>query len=190
MRISTAERMPPIREALAGLRSFPDRILHHRRHLAIRNRITRLPRPRYMLVVCYANLCRSPYLEAVLRRSLRDIRIESAGIAGSGVPVPPIAREISARRGVDLSKFRSRPVVPAITRNVDLVLVMDLDQAQRINSYFGVPRNRIVVVGDLDPMPNQHRAVVDPIDKPAHVFEAVLDRLDRCAATLATLLRH
>ena len=102
-------------------------------------------RPRRVLVVCYGNICRSPYLEAVLKRAMPDVRVESAGLVGPGRPVPPFALTVSAQRGLDLSTFRSRPLVPAIARDADLIVVMDAHQARYVERYFGVPRRRIVV---------------------------------------------
>jgi protein-tyrosine phosphatase len=147
-----------------------------------------MDRPRNVLVVCYGNICRSPYLEAVLKRALPDVHVASAGFVGPGRPVPPFALAISAQRGLDQSAFRSRPLVPAVVRGADLVVVMDGHQARYIERYFGVSRKRIVVAGDLDPVTSATRAIVDPWEQPMDVFVASFNRLDRCAATLVSLL--
>ncbi len=169
-------------------RSVPDRLFHRRRHLAARERLARMKRPRRVLVVCYGNICRSPYLEAVLKRAMPDVRVESAGFVGPGRVVPPFALTVSAQRGLDLSRFRSRQLVPAIVRDADIIVVMDAYQARYLERYFGVPRKRIVVAGDLDPLPSATRAIVDPWEQPMDVFVSSFNRLDRCAAALASLL--
>lgn len=171
--------------AVLGL---PDRLLYRRRHLAARDRLSRMNRPRSLLVVCYGNICRSPYLEAVLKRAMPDVRVESAGFVGPGRPVPPFALAVSAQRGLNLSSFRSRPLVPAVVRDADLIVVMDGDQARYVERYFGVPRKRIIVAGDLDPIPSASRAIVDPWEQPMDVFVSSFNRLDRCAAILVRLL--
>jgi len=147
-----------------------------------------MKRPRRVLVVCYGNICRSPYLEAVLKRAMPDVRVESAGFVGPGRVVPPFALTVSAQRGLDLSRFRSRQLVPAIVRDADIIVVMDAYQARYLERYFGVPRKRIVVAGDLDPLPSATRAIVDPWEQPMDVFVSSFNRLDRCAAALASLL--
>ena len=147
-----------------------------------------MDRPRSLLVVCYGNICRSPYLEAVLQRALPDVRVQSAGFFGPGRPVPPFALELGAKRGLDLSTFRSRPLLPTVVRGADLIVVMDAYQARHLERYFGVPRKRIVVAGDLDPMPASTRAITDPWEQPKEVFVSSFNRLDRCAATLVSLL--
>ena len=177
-----------IRRVVHAVRGLPDRLLRHRRHLAARDRLSRMDRPRSLLVVCYGNVCRSPYLEAVLKRAMPDIRVESAGFIGPGRPVPPFALAVSAERGLNLSTFRSRLLVPAVVRDADLIVVMDGYQARQLERYFRVPRKRVVVAGDLDPVPSASRAIVDPWGQPMDVFVSSFNRLDRCAAMLVSLL--
>jgi len=177
-----------IRRVLHAVRGLPDRLLHQRRQLAARDRLSRMNRPRSVLVVCYGNICRSPYLEAVLKRAMPDMRVASAGFVGPGRAVPPVALTVSAQRGLNLSAFRSRQLVPAIVRDADLVVVMDAYQARSVERYFGVPRKRIVVAGDLDPLPSASRAILDPWEQPTAAFVSSFDRLDRCGAMLVSLL--
>ena len=100
------------------------------------------------------------------------------------------ALTISAKRGLDLSRFRSRPLVPAVVTGADLIIVMDSRQAEEIAARFPVNRARIVIAGDLDPKFDQTRAIRDPWNQPSEVFEASFDRLDRCAAVLISLLER
>ena len=141
-------------------------------------------RPASILVVCHGNICRSPYLQAVLERLLPEVRVTSAGFAAPGRPVPPFSLIVGAQRGLDLSKFRSRPLVPASVRDVDLVIVMDARQADYMTNHLGVARWRIVVAGDLDPRPGATRAIQDPWKQPIEAYLTSFDRLDRVAAAL------
>lgn len=177
-----------IRRVFHDVRALPDRLLQRRRHLAARGRLSLMDRPRRLLVVCHGNVCRSPYLEAVLQRAMPDIRVESAGFVGPGRPVPPFALTVSAQRGLDLSTFRSRPLVPAAVRDADLIVVMDESQARHVERDFGVPHKRIIVAGDLDPLPSATRSIVDPWGQSMDVFVSSFNRLDRCAAMLVSLL--
>jgi protein-tyrosine phosphatase len=177
-----------IKRVFHAVLGLPDRLLYRRRHLAACDRLSRMNRPRSLLVVCYGNICRSPYLEAVLERAMPDVRVASAGFVGPGRPVPRFALAVSAQRGLDLSSFRSRPLVPAVVRDADLIVVMDGDQARYVERYFGVPRKRIIVAGDLDPIPSASRAIVDPWGQPMELFVSSFNRLDRCAAMLVSLL--
>jgi protein-tyrosine phosphatase len=177
-----------IRLVFHALRGLPDRLLHQRRQFAACERLSRLNRPRRVLVVCHGNICRSPYLEAVLKRCMPDIRVESAGFVGPGRPVPPFALALGTERGLNLSAFRSRQLAPAMVHAADLILVMDAHQARSIERDFRVPHKRVVIAGDLDPVSSASRAILDPWEKSAAAFVSSFDRLDRCAATLVSLL--
>ena len=170
-------------------RNVPDRVLHRRRHAAARARLANLPSPRTILVVCHGNICRSPYLQAVLQRNLPDIVVESSGFVGSGRPVPEVSLVVSAERGFNLSRFRSRPVTGAIVGAADLIVVMDPGQAKTLRQVFNVSMSKILIAGDLDPVPEKTRAIADPWHQPIGVFRSTFDRLDRCGVTLAAAIR-
>jgi len=190
----SAERTSGARQiakrAYHAMRNLPDRLLHRRRHDAVRKRLSMAHAPRKMLVVCYGNVCRSPYLQAVLQRALPKTEVSSAGFVGADRGVPDASLTISAKRGLDLSRFRSRPLVPAVVTAADLIIVMDAFQGEEIAARFPVNRARIVIAGDLDPKFDQTRAIIDPWNQPSEVFEASFDRLDRCAAVLVSVLER
>ncbi len=172
-----------------AVRNLPDRMQHRSRHAAVRHRLALMGRPQTLLVVCSGNICRSPYLEAVLKRDLPDIRITSGGLMGFDQPVPPQALAASAKRRIDLSAFRSATLEPQRARAADLVIVMEKDQARYLATYMGVAPGRIIIAGDLDPFTSPTRAIQDPWKQSLDVFESSFERLDRCAATLTQLLR-
>jgi protein-tyrosine phosphatase len=178
-----------LKGAYLAARNLPDRMLHHRRYLDARRRVTRLLPVRSILVVCHGNICRSPYLEAVLQRALPQVRVTSAGLAGSGRAAPEESLALAAKRGLDLSAFRSKPVARANASRSDLVIVMDSDQAAHLARVFRVPSARIFVAGDLDPIASPTRAIRDPWGQSIEVFGSSFDRLDRCARTLVSLIR-
>jgi protein-tyrosine phosphatase len=183
----TARRV--LKHAYETTRNLPDRLLHKRRHDAVVRRLSRGDRPRRILVVCHGNICRSPYLEAVLQRALTGTEVSSAGFVGRGRAVPQIAISLGYKRGLDLSGHRSRPLTTPTVRSADLVIVMDADQAHNLARMFPIERARIVIAGDLDPRSGANRGITDPWNRSGDVFESSFDRLDRCAHTLATILR-
>ena len=87
-----------------------------------------------VLMVCTANICRSPTAEAVLRHRVQQaglhgrIVVDSAGTRASHeLSHAPDPRSIAhaARRGYDLTGLRSRPVVLADFHRFDLIVPMD-----------------------------------------------------------------
>jgi protein-tyrosine phosphatase len=179
-----------LKRAYDATRNLPDRVLHRRRHLAVQGRLSRGQRPRKILVVCHGNVCRSPYLQAVLQRALPELAVKSAGFFGAGRPVPQLSVVLSAERGLDLSRYRSRPLTRSTVGNADLVIVMDSFQARQLARSFPIDRARIVVAGDLDPLFGASRSITDPWNQSSDVFASSFDRLDRCAATLVSILQR
>jgi protein-tyrosine phosphatase len=179
-----------LKSAYHAIRNFPDRVFHRRRRQSVLRRVSEMSRPRAMLIVCYGNICRSPYLHAVLQRGLPDIAVSSAGFFGRDRTVPAFSLAVSARRGLDLSGFRSQLISPEGVRGADLIIVMDPDQARHIRSRFRVSEARLIVAGDLDPIASPTRAIPDPWMQPIEAFESSFDRLDRCAEALIIALRR
>ena len=178
-----------LRHLRTTLRLQRDRRLHGGRHRRAKLRLRHTARPRHILIVCRGNICRSPYLEAALRRLRPDIEISSAGFIGPGRSVPSNGATVASRRGLDLSEHRSKQLVPDILRRVDLVIVMDGNQARYVANRLRFPPERVLIAGDLDPQADS-REIRDPWNQPLEVFESSYARLDRCAAILAESLRR
>ncbi|MFK3979475.1 low molecular weight phosphatase family protein [Micromonospora sp. NPDC050397] len=84
-----------------------------------------------VLIVCHANLCRSPMAEYLARELLvQHLRDEASGVpvssAGThavpGYPMHPHAARLTAERGTDPDPFRSRPLHADQLRTAGLVL--------------------------------------------------------------------
>jgi protein-tyrosine phosphatase len=132
-----------------------------------------------VLVVCYGNICRSPFAAARLAGYLAParVRVGSAGFIGPNRACPPEAVMAAARRGVDLAAHRSH-----------LIVVMDPAQARIIRDRFGRLLRDILVLGDLDPAPLARRTIHDPVDQTLEVFEQSYARIERCVVELVQVL--
>jgi protein-tyrosine phosphatase len=84
-----------------------------------------------ILIVCHANLCRSPIGERLMCRAIHDrlgpggdaFRVSSAGThAWSNQAMHPLAAEVLAESGTDTSGFRSRRLTADLVAAADLVL--------------------------------------------------------------------
>jgi protein-tyrosine-phosphatase len=133
-------------------------------------------------------VCRSPYLKAALQRGLPDVEVTSAGFVGSGRAVPPIALAVGQQRGFDQSGHRSQLVSLWRIADADLVIVMDPEQAKRVARSFPIKRSKIVIAPDLAPRFEMTRSISDPWNQSVEAYISSFDHLDRCAATLVSLL--
>lgn len=89
-------------------------------------------RPFNVVLVCTANVCRSPIGELLLRQAVIDRwgptstdawKITSAGTAARpGDPIHPHARRVLGERGIVAGDFRSRPLDEETMLAADLVL--------------------------------------------------------------------
>ncbi|MGF7237406.1 MAG: protein tyrosine phosphatase [Frankia sp.] len=84
-----------------------------------------------ILMVCTANICRSPIAEHLATAFLRDrlgpnaagITVASAGTAGwDGEPMQPHAETVLAEAGIDPSGFVARSLTPDLVEGADLIL--------------------------------------------------------------------
>lgn len=83
-----------------------------------------------ILVVCTANICRSPMAEALLARAAErrgaTAQVGSAGVRGlDGAPPSDGSVAAMARMGLDISTHRARSCTPALLEQADLVVTME-----------------------------------------------------------------
>jgi protein-tyrosine phosphatase len=81
----------------------------------------------HLLVVCTANIARSPLADAMLSASLEPHGVEviSAGTqAIEGHPAAELTQKMAARRGLDLSGHRSQVVTASLVGEAALVVTM------------------------------------------------------------------
>lgn len=177
-----------LREAAKGLLGAANRSLHPLWRRRAARAVDRQAPVGRVLFVCHGNICRSPYAEGALRRELSPglrerVAVESAGFVMPGRPSPPEAAQAAGERSVDLSGHRSRLVTPGSVRAADVVFVMTRGQRSRILDR--IPSAAVVLLGDLDPEPQDRRRILDPVARPVEVFRDVYGRIDRCAVALA-----
>lgn len=147
-----------------------------------------------VLMVCMGNICRSPTAEGVFRHLVREagledaIRIDSAGTLDyhAGSPPDDRAQQHARRRGYDLSQLRARQVRPGDFDEFDLVLAMDRDNLEELQSLCP-PRHRAKVKRLMEFAPAHGEVVADPYYGGKDGFERVLDQVE---AACRALLGH
>ena len=174
------------------VRYLPARLLHRLRRRKVLAQLQARALPRSILLVCHGNLCRSPYAAARLGKLLppplaAKVRVDSGGFLGPDRPPPLAAVAVAGARGVDLSRHRSRMLGSREVAAADLIIVMDPTQQDAVGGRFG-RRANVIVLGDLDPEPITRRAIRDPVEQPASVFDESYARIDRCLRMLVSIM--
>lgn len=123
-----------------------------------------MPRSLKLLFVCNGNICRSPMAE-VLAESIGDrlgitVAAKSAGILGIvDAPADPKAVTVCQEIGLDLRGHRSSPITEAALVAADRVLVMELEQATHIRTYYPVVGDKLLLLGPFGGLGD----IADPI---------------------------
>lgn len=142
-----------------------------------------------VLLVCTANICRSPMAEAIFKAKLGDVfkTIVSAGVHADprGGPVDARAAAALARHNYSLERrWRSRRVEPERLGDYDLVLVMEAEHADALRAKAAPEHHaRIRLLTDFAPdLAGQD--VPDPYFGPTAGFDVVIGMIERVAQRL------
>ncbi|MGC3873539.1 low molecular weight protein-tyrosine-phosphatase [Halomonas sp. GXIMD04776] len=140
-----------------------------------------------ILVVCTANICRSPVAEALLKARLPRLRIESAGIAVGkfvGHGAAPLAQELAEADGLDLSAHHAKQINRDMIEAADLILVMSEGQRQKISELSPAATGKTMLFGRWLSGGGAHGyAIPDPYRKSREAFTHVHQLLISAADT-------
>ena len=134
-----------------------------------------------ILVVCTANICRSPAGQEFLRQRLadKDVVVESAGtLAIDGNQADATIRQMMLDRGYpDIEAHRSRALMPSHLSNYDLVLCMERDHMERVQRLSPYASNKTRLYGHWE----SQSEVVDPVGRSEKTYARSLDIMDGMA---------
>lgn len=141
---------------------------------------------RRLLCVCTGNTCRSPMLAALLGETLRrnglQAEVSSAGTgAFDGDAASHGALAAMARRGIDISAHRSRPLAALDLSGFDHIYVVSSRHAAFVRAQ-GVPAGRISVVAA------ERGGIPDPWGGDDEVYEATARVLEGEVARISAAL--
>jgi protein-tyrosine phosphatase len=150
-----------------------------------------------VLIICTANICRSPMAEVMLRRKLEteevpgEWQVSSAGTwATDGIRASEMGVAVMRERGLDTTDHRSRAVTDSILAEADLILTMTSGHAEALRVEFPEARSRIRLLSEMAGPPYDIRdpygGTLEQYQQTARELEALINQgIDRIA-TLAT----
>ncbi len=111
-----------------------------------------MPDPHRILMVCTANICRSPMAEALARRYAQErqqhIEIRSCGThALTGQPASANGIKAVREVGGELDGHASQPVTEELVDWADRILVMELRHASHIRELFPRSDEKLQMLG-------------------------------------------
>jgi protein-tyrosine phosphatase len=135
----------------------------------------------HILVVCTANICRSPVGEALLRAQLQqaglgDWTVSSAGTwAESGHSASQFSVILLKERGLDIQAHCSQRVNGPLLAQCDLVLCMETTHQKELREAFPAHRARIYT---LRQMVDERGSVRDPYGGSRRQYERMVMELE------------
>ncbi|MFC5429880.1 low molecular weight phosphotyrosine protein phosphatase [Paraburkholderia denitrificans] len=134
-----------------------------------------------VLIVCHANVCRSPAAEQLFRAVSRECAgarkhaFHSAGIhAKEGADMDPVMQRLLEERGVAVGEHRARRLTRRLVRAADLVLVTERKQVSVIERIEPTARGKVFALGKWE-----NSDVADPHGLDEGVYCDSLELMDR-----------
>jgi protein-tyrosine-phosphatase/predicted ATP-grasp superfamily ATP-dependent carboligase len=143
--LAVTEQLRPVYRKLKNQRT-ERRLL--RRHRSLLQRLSAAGGPAKIVFLCYGNICRSPLAAKLAEQGQSGMAIESAGFhehAGRSCPEKMV--RIGRSFGVDLASHQSARVTRDLLLSADLVVVMDLENLERLRNEFPEMQERTTLLG-------------------------------------------
>ncbi|MEM5345939.1 low molecular weight protein-tyrosine-phosphatase [Paraburkholderia azotifigens] len=135
-----------------------------------------------VLIVCYANICRSPAAEVVFkalheRNSASRVVYRSAGIrAFDGLGMDPVMQSELAARGWPAGEHCSRRLQAGMVNDADLVLVAEKNQVGQVEALQPTSRGKVFALGQWEGID-----IADPYGKAESLYRETLTLIERLA---------
>jgi protein-tyrosine phosphatase len=119
-----------------------------RRHRTLLHRLAASGAPSKIVFLCYGNICRSPLAAGLAKQAVSGIAIDSAGFHEHvGRRCPEKIQRTANSFGIDLSAHRSARLTQDHLVDADLVIVMDLENLDRLRKEFPTIVDRTTLLG-------------------------------------------
>ena len=131
-----------------------------------------------ILVICTANICRSPVGEAFLERFLKGqkVQVDSAGtLALNGNAADATMQELLSEKGYpNIVNHRSQALMPSLVSKYDLLLCMTDEHRNQITKISPIATGKVKLFGHWD----QQAQVLDPIGGPREEYQSSVEQIE------------
>jgi protein-tyrosine-phosphatase/predicted ATP-grasp superfamily ATP-dependent carboligase len=148
-------------------------------------------RQRSLLVLCFGNICRSPYAAKLLAEKLAgprpDITVTAAGfLAEEGRRSPDTAIAVAAELGTDLALHRSAYARDEALRGADAILLFDGANLGELARRGIATEGRVFLLGAFAEPPGE---IEDPYGAPPETFRETYARIGRAVDAIVAELK-
>jgi protein-tyrosine-phosphatase len=155
-----------------------------------------MPAPATVLVVCTANICRSPMAAGLLSHAfaaqpepLRSLRIVSAGVAArEGERVSENSVLALKKAGIDISAHRSQPLTQEMLDEAFAVLCMTESHRAMIQLQADPAPKNLFLFREFMPA-RAEKEIADPFGGPLRLYETARDEMVEALPSLLAALK-
>lgn len=128
-----------------------------------------------ILVICLANVCRSPLAEAVLQKGLAEsAEISSAGLAASpGSEIDPRTLRFLEETNVRYLGLGAKAVNKSVVREAELILAMEARHIRRLCDIYPYALGKTFLLGHW----RHGREVSDPVQSTDDEYEIIGEQI-------------
>lgn len=135
-----------------------------------------------VLVVCHANICRSPMAEALFLASEKikstGVIVHSAGLAArDGHKADTTVARLLAEQGIDVTAHRSKRITIKMIREAQLILVMEQQQIKGVEMVDRSSKGKVHLLGKWDDV-----EIYDPYRQDETVYRGSAELVERSVA--------
>ncbi len=152
--------------------------------------------PGTIIVVCTANICRSPMAAALLQHALaaqpeplRSLKVISAGVAArAGDPVSENSVIALKKVGLDIASHKSRPLTQQMLNEAALILGMTESHRAMIQFQAEPPPKHLYLFREFMPQRGD-KEIGDPFGGPLKLYESTRDEMVEAIPTLVEFIK-
>lgn len=138
-----------------------------------------------ILVVCVANICRSPIAGMLLQKALPHKNVTSAGInALVGKPMHENSIKLTSPLGMDCTQHAARQLTAKICGENDVILVMEKNHIDTVMNIDPTVKGKIFLLGKW----LGGKEISDPYKQGFEMYERVFELIQKSAISWAKKL--